>query len=276
MSKNEKHLDHCYQTLTVRDLMWTWGHRINGSYGTTDEDSNYGIPGWIDTSPYRAAQVLGVPNIIMLMRPTKINEAAEVRALRRIVWEVKLEEDFDFSRDLLGVVELQKQYKNIEGIILDDFTSTQVARGVEPELLGKLRYALQTVLIHPLSIWATVYTMNLDHRTVKDCLSYLDVIYLCCWDAKDLPRLENNFKKCEKLAQGRPIVLGLYMWDYCGRHELTVDLMKFQCNQARTWLRQKRIAGMVFMPSGLAEKDFEAVTYVREWIKEVGSQPLWK
>lgn len=274
----------------IGDFLWTWGHRIDGYYGASDRierklckelygmknpDMNYGIPGKIYTSPFMGARALGVPNIVMTDKPPCEREAREIRALRRVVWSVWLEKNFDFSNDLEAVIKLQRKYKNIEGIILDDFSSSEVARGATVAVLKKLRYVLQTTSVPPLSVWATVYSMNLDSRVLRECLNYFDVLYFCVWDARDIPALEKHMQKYERLGGGRPIVFGLYMWDYVGRQELSVDLMKFQCATALRWLREKRIAGLVFMPSGLAEKDFAAVQYTRDWIREIKHQPAW-
>ncbi len=45
-------------------------------------------------------------------------------------------------------------------------------------------------------------------------------------DAKDLPALAENLARCEQLAPGKPIILGIYLYDYGSNRPMPLDRLK--------------------------------------------------
>jgi hypothetical protein len=109
----------------------------------------------------------------------------------------------------------------------------------------------------------------------QEHLAACDVVTFWTWAARNLPDLERNFAKAEALAPHAKKVLGCYMWDYGGGGKtIPVEQMKFQCELGLRWLKEGRIAGMIFLASCICDMGLEAVEWSRRWIREVGDGPL--
>ncbi|MSO21727.1 MAG: hypothetical protein EXQ58_00430 [Acidobacteria bacterium] len=102
----------------------------------------------------------------------------------------------------------------------------------------------------------------------------MNVVNLWTWVGKELWSLEANFKKAEELAGGKPIVMGLYLWDFGANRSLSLDLMEHQCTVSLNLLKQRRLSGIVFLSSAVCGLGLESVEWVRSWIQKVGAQTL--
>jgi hypothetical protein len=122
-----------------------------------------------------------------------------------------------------------------------------------------------------LDLWVVLYTHQLD-APVAEHLKRCDVVTLWTWKAQELPQLQTNLERAERLAPGKRIVLGCYLWDYGTRKPMPVDAMRAQCEQGLRWLEQGRIEGMIFLASCIADLELEAVEWTRAWIREVGGR----
>ena len=124
-----------------------------------------------------------------------------------------------------------------------------------------------------LDIGVTLYTHQLDPR-IRPHLECCDVVSLWTWKAQDLKKLEQNFALAKSLAQGKQLRLGCYMWDFGAKKPMPVELMRKQCEFGLEQLRRNNISGMIFLASNICDLDLEAVEWSRQWIAEVGSEPL--
>jgi hypothetical protein len=70
------------------------------------------------------------------------------------------------------------------------------------------------------------------------------------------------------MSPGKQRVLGCYMWDYGTGHPMPVELMQRQVELGAQWLREGRIAGMIFLASCICDLELEAVEWTRRWIAE--------
>ncbi len=252
----------------LKERMWAWAHKSD-----PEVFEQYGLRGVNPVSsmdPVVGADYLGLSNILMILPPAE-NDAEKVASFRRVVWQLRFGEDFSFEEELTVILGLSKKYSNIEGVILDDLTSIEICRrGMKPDTLARLCRHLHSNP-RPLSLWGVLYTMNFDIPGLSDYMSLLDVVTLWTWDANDLYNLEANFRQCEKIVKGKPIMLGLYLYDYPGKRPMPLDLMKFQCDCALSLLREERIIGVNFEPTnGITDLGFESVEWLRDWINQVG------
>jgi hypothetical protein len=162
--------------------------------------------------------------------------------------------------------------------MLDDFFgSEQSAQGddrtvLPSEKLRELRDRM-TVAGRRLDLWAVLYEHQLE-RPLAPYLELLDLVSLWTWDAGKLPGLESNLERLEKVAPRCGRVLGCYLWDYGKKEPMPLDLMRHQCEVGLGWLRQGRIAGMIFLASCLCDLELEAVEWTRNWLEQVGEQRL--
>jgi hypothetical protein len=118
-----------------------------------------------------------------------------------------------------------------------------------------------------------IYTTQLSPRA-KAHLEIADQAVMFTWRPADLAQLEENLSKLEKLVQDKPILLGCYLFDFDVHQPIPLDAMKNQAALGLKWLKEGRIAGMVFLASPVVDLDLEAVKWTRRWIAEVGNEKL--
>jgi hypothetical protein len=142
-----------------------------------------------------------------------------------------------------------------------------------PSVLADLSFALHTQP-RPLSLWGVVYTMSFDIPNLREYLAFLDVIHLWVWHARDLPRLDEHLDRCAALSGGKPINLGLYLHDWGDRRPMPLDLMEFQCEQARRYLHDRRIVGATFLSTSVLDVGLATPAWTRDWIRQVRDEEL--
>ncbi len=124
-----------------------------------------------------------------------------------------------------------------------------------------------------LPITAVVYVRQIS-QWLKPYLDEVDQVSLWTWRPADLDRMTENLTALEKLIPGKPVLLGCYMYDFDQRRPLTVERMKMQVETGYRWLREGRVAGMIFLATPNMDVDLEAVEWTRKWIRRVGDEEL--
>ena len=135
-------------------------------------------------------------------------------------------------------------------------------------LLGQRRYRGKK-----LPITAVVYVRQISPR-LKPYLDEVDQVSLWTWRPADLDHLEQNLTTLERLIPGKSVLLGCYMYDFDQPKPLPVERMRKQVDLGCRWLREGRIAGMIFLATPNVDVGLEAVEWTRKWIAQVGDQPL--
>ena len=70
------------------------------------------------------------------------------------------------------------------------------------------------------------------------------------------------------------MLLGCYMYDFDQRRPISVERMRMQIETGYRWLREGRVAGLIFLATPNVDVDLEAVEWVRDWITRVGHEEL--
>ncbi len=259
----------------VRDILWVWGNPEMA------EPGQHTAASFAQAGPAERATILGVPNIIMagLGLPHDDREAerltGEVAHCPRLIWEVSTDSGesqlpFVYEETIGRVRRIAGQYPQIEGILLDDMSSVGIDHGFKPEHIREVRRLLGPDHSQ-LKIWGVLYTMNFNREGIDKYIQELDVISLWTWHAKDVADLEKNVAHCERLYPDKPIVLGLYMYDYGDGRRMPMELLEQQCRTALELAEQGRVRGIVFLT---INNDADAISWVADWIASVGDQPL--
>jgi hypothetical protein len=102
-------------------------------------------------------------------------------------------------------------------------------------------------------------------------MSELDVVLLAEWHADNIVNLEESVGRCERLAPGKPIVLGLYLYDYGKNRRIPQDLLERQCDIALKLAHAGRVEGIEFTT---ITNDEEAVRWTGDWVRRVGNKKL--
>lgn len=261
----------------VRDRLWLWGHPTGSHDYLTSEFAGKQS----QFTPARAAEYMGIPNLLMVVfggkpEPPFDATARELESLKRVVWSIVGDAGSyrnNQKTDLDEVVSLAERFPNITGAIMDDFFNSsakddeKIAR-YSVEDLADFRAKLHAAT-RKLDLWVVFYDHELD-LPVSRHLDQCDVIAFWTWNADNLSKLEENFAKAEKVAVGKRIVLGCYMWDYGTGKPMPLDTMKYQCETGLKLLKEGRIEGMIFLASCICDLGLEAVEWTRNWIQEVG------
>ncbi len=268
------------QPRTVRDLMWVWGNPEMAKQGphTTATFAKAGCA--------ERARLLDVPNIVVAGHgvPTGNEQAdaiaREVAVAPRQVWEIGPDGGLDgdgnrpfvYTKRLAQVRRLVDRYPQFEGVLIDDMSTLAIDKGFKPEHIRDIRQALDGKYA-AVKVWGVLYTMNFNRPEIDKYIEELDGIQLWTWHAKDLVNLEENVAHCERKYPGKPIVLGLYLYNYgidTGR-PMPRKLLEQQCETALRLAHAGRVQGIVFLT---INDDPEAVQWTADWIKRVGDQKL--
>ncbi len=261
---------------TIRDLFWVWATPERATPG------DHTLATFAEASAPQRAALLGTPNVLMAGRGIPNDrqlakaETESVKHASRLVWEIMPDGDeeyrnkFDYKQRVAQIAELQTDYPNIEAVLLDDMTSVAVDKGFKPEHIHAVKKLLAAGR-KPLDVWGVFYTMNFHRPNINAYIEPLDVINLWTWHAKDVADLEKNVAYCEKHFPGKPIMLGLYLYDYGGGRPMPRDLMELQAATALKLAHEGRIAGIVLLT---INNDEATLKWTADWIQRVGDQKL--
>jgi len=261
---------------TVRDILWVWG------MPKPDMPGEPTLADFLTASPAQKAALLGVSNIVMAGSGLPDDEelgqqqTKDVSGLGRLVWETRpdgkgIGPPFVYSERLAQVRKLAAKYPQIQGVLLDDMSTGKIARGFKAEHIRHMRKLLAGSK-PAMKVWGVVYSMSFGREGLTQCIQELDVINLWVWHAKDLTKLEEYIDILETKFPGKPIVLGLYLYDYGNGRRIPQDLLELQFNTALKLARAGRIQGIVVLLT--LHNDTEATTWTADWIKRVGDQEI--
>jgi hypothetical protein len=170
----------------------------------------------------------------------------------------------DVSDEKSGTLESLGSCPNLEGVIIDDF-SNNLAK-YPPESLAAMHRRLKA-RGENLQLYTVVYTRDLE-QDFKPYLPSIDVVSLWIWESKDLPDLDRHLERCRKVFPGKPIVLGLYVYEYPKAEFVPMDLVQFEFRKARDYSRRGLIAGYQVLGSYFTkELETPQARWVRGFIK---------
>ncbi|MCP4640899.1 MAG: DUF1080 domain-containing protein [bacterium] len=259
----------------VRDALWAWGNPEMAEEGAHTHAT------FAQACPAERARLLGTPNIIMAGHGLPRDDAAaaaltkEVGHAPRLVWEVATDDEgedapFVYAKTIARLRGLAGQYPQIEGVLLDDMSTTGINRGFKPEHIGEIRNLLGD-LHEQVKVWGVVYTMNLDLKGIAGYMNELDAITLAVWHAKDLANLDANVARVREMAPGKPIMLCLYLYDYGEGRRMPLDILEKQCATALRMLHAGDIDEILFVT---IDNDEDAVSWAADWVRKVGGQEV--
>jgi hypothetical protein len=259
----------------VGDILWVWGNPEMGVAGTHSAFT------FAEASPSERAQLLGTPNIIMagMGLPDDDNESAkltqEVSHAPRLVWEIAPDTHegavpFSYDQTVARVRQLAASHPQIEGVLLDDMTSVAIDKGFEPGHIRRIRELLGDTN-DQVKVWGVVYTMNLGRDNIDAYLAELDVINLWTWHAKDIPQIRKHVEDLRAQFPEKPIVLGLYLYDYGDGRAMPLDVLAEQCETALELVRAGMVQDIVFLT---ITNDAATVGWAADWIEHVKDEPL--
>ncbi len=231
-------------------------------------------------TPEQYAEEYGIRNSFIVsyggnIQPPFDDFAKRFSVLREVKWSVLgdsssplPEAELGNTEDILAVID---KVDNISGAIVDDFFSPERMERFTPEVLKKIRAALNA---KGLDFWCVLYAnqLELDLEKYMDCF---DGVSFWFWTTPEHAHLEESLDKLFALAKDKPVMLGIYVWDWgTGGKPMEMSLFKRQLDLYFDFLRQKKIEGVVFCSSTLGDAPLETNKVLKEYIKLYGDEEI--
>jgi hypothetical protein len=217
----------------------------------------------------RGLSELGLDQAMMCgsLPPTE-EEYQPVGHCRNLLWEMSFEEGFSFSGSLEPIVKLHSDHPSVRGVLLDDFSSVEIAKGATPGVLRQMRAAMPDSL----DLWIVVYSMNLSIPNLAEYLEHVDGISFWFWKAGELGGMREKVDECRKLSGRKPLVMGLYFYDFGTQREMSLADMEAQMGTAVDLLREEKVSGLCFLSSSIMDVGLGTVEWTKGWIEEHGME----
>lgn len=238
-------------------------------------------------------------------KPVMDQWAISFESLKKVSWSAVGSSGSGGLKTLPDIISIAKSYSNFTGIYLDDFVKDRHRRpdkafagrpAMSEEELKTMRAQLAKVG-RPMEVWTTIYAYDLDPKhpeythcepPLVDSLKHFDVIVLWTWKSADLRDLEKNLARIEAVKpKETKIALGIYLWDYTGIDEakkadptyrfgkpVPLDLMEYQCELGRKWLKEGRVCDLVILGNTHLDIGIPSAPWMREWIRMHGDEKL--
>jgi len=266
---------------TLRDRLWMWGH----DSGVYDGPKGvYNIPLSAPISMADGIAYMGIPNVCVIRHGVADDEYNnQFKDVKRIAWTLSMGSNTSCQALKKYVFGLRDTMPNLTGYYLDDFfrfgDKPGFDRNSETEpapaalSLDELKQLHDETLAYKrrLDLAIVLYTHQLC-PAIKPYMKYADTVSLWIWSGSDIQRIEENFKKYRALVPDKPTLLGIYMWDFGGKKELSTAFMGKQLDYAHTLYKQGQIEGLIFHCTPLCNKNLAAVEYAKNWIAEHGDE----
>lgn len=256
----------------LADKLWNWGH-LEGSH------NGYGFDSAM--TPEQFAEEFGIRNAFMVsyggnICPPFDEKAKRFSGLREIKWSVLGDASTPMPEDRLGftnaVIDAAQVSANITGGIVDDFFSPKRMERFTPEVLKEIKATLNA---KGLDFWCVLYDLNLDMDLEKymDCF---DGITFWIWESKNVVNRESYLEKVFALAKDKPVMCGMYLWDYSGhaKCEIPSEVFEGQLSHYFELIREKKIDGIIFCSSTIGDADLETNRILKRYVAEFGAEEI--
>ena len=253
----------------LNDYFWIWGHPTNSLY------NHYGITKESDCSPVDGAKYLGAKNVYFVPMYKPFDRAIETERAKDfngVMWSI--EDVRLFPEKLNAVISLSKVYKNIKGIIFDDFFNCENTYNnylnYSLEMLNEYKEKLHA---QGLEMWVVLYTKifrrELDLDTVKKYVDVFDGVSLWFWDEDEvMESYDDCINVLFDIAPTQKKMLGCYLYDFGGEKSAKATVVLKQLNSAKELIKQNKIDGVILHTNAIITEDYiEAVDACKKWLE---------
>ena len=126
-----------------------------------------------------------------------------------------------------------------------------------------------------LDFWCVLYNYQLDFDLEKylDCF---DGVTFWIWGCDKIANMEEYLSKLFARTKDKPVMLGVYLWDYVDLGKQPMDSVAFEKQLARYFdlLEEKRIEGVIFCSSTVGDADLETNRILKKYIQERGQTEI--
>jgi len=231
--------------------------------------------------------------------------AISFESLKKVSWSAVGSSGSGGLKTLPDIVSMAKTYPHVTSVYLDDFVKDPVKQpdgrkvgkpAMTEAELKSMREQLGQVG-RPMEVWTTIYSREFDPKNADyhDCepplvesLKHFDVLVFWTWKSEELKDLEKNLALLEAMKpKSCRIALGIYLWDYTGVDETKksdptyrfgkptpLDLMELQCGLGLKWLKEGRVSDLVILGNTHLDIGAPSAPWMRQWVKQHGSEKL--
>jgi len=259
----------------LQDRLWMWGHDPGDYDGPKGV---YNIPLSAPMSMADGIKSMGIPNVCVIRGGTPNEEyRKQFKEVKRIAWNLSGGSNKSYYALKKYVFGLRDTMPNLTGYYLDDFfhgggnseavpapaaLSMEEMKQLHEETIAYKRRLDLAVVLYPHQLCPAI----------KPVMKHVDTVSLWIWSGSDIQKIEANFKKYRSLVPDKPTLLGIYMWDFGGKKELSKDFMIKQLDYAYRLYKEGQIEGLIFHCTPLCNKGLAAVDYARDWIARHGKE----
>jgi len=209
---------------------------------------------------------------IMYFDSSDAKALGKLRDFRKVICSVTDEPDKMEGR-ALELSEISLKFPNVVGGIIDDLSSQFISPsgryyGLSPEKLGRIRKALRK--FNPaLKLYGVLYTMNFD-LDLTDYMPHIDVVSLWVWqNLRDLKNLDTYLEQSPRIFPDKPILLGLYMFDFPSGALMPMGLLKFEFNKTVQYIEEEKIVGFQILGRYLrSDLGSEQARWIKNFLEE--------
>ena len=267
--------------MKVRDKLWLFASRAHDDdiWLAGCEDVRAGAKSRI--TPAEGAAMLGIENIIMISSdgipvPFSVDAYGYMESfakMKNVWWSSCGSAGCRAGNEEEFIVELSKKYPNLKGAFFDDFLHNDKDPKECLEILKKSRETLDKADRY-LEMWGTCYVVLAD--MFKDPIYYehLDGITIWNWDTDTIPEMDTYLETYEKIVPDKPKMLGMYIYNYPQRKNVSDELMQMQCEKGLKWLLEGRIEGIIFLTNCTMGVGLPSEKWLRNWIDRVGDMEI--
>lgn len=273
----------CGEGETLRDCVWLWGHESGQIDGPK---SAWGLPPFkVYYHQAQACRDFGVPNLCCIRWDMPKKDFRDSLAgLRRVTFPASSTKGDarSYSRLLNWDFDVAREMPNMVGIDFDDFFRAAKAPQPTAYTVDELKdirrraaafgrpFELRVIAYELLFLRGTGHSHARENPAAElsPYFEQFDKIMFWVWMGRNIKKLPTWFDELRKVSCGKPILLGLYLWDFGGtKKELLDEDMKFQLDFALEKWKTGEIDGVVFLATSICNRDFAAVRMAREWIR---------
>ncbi len=260
--------------MKLRDKFWLWGHpegRYNHEYGNEKESR---------MTPMEACLYLGISNTFMVPVGRQVDRRQynkSFKTLKGVGWECyKAGENPEIVEPLIAEA---ADFDNINCVVFDDFVREGKFRNIPVENLWKIHDRLQTNGIRPLDMWMVLYTFEFGIKPEQDAdfMKYIepfDGITMWTWKESDVHLIPEKFEILKKMATGKKIMFGCYLYNFGEQKQATGEAVKWQLDWYLEKIRSGEADGVILHTNTMADLDYEAYDAACEWMELHGDEEI--
>lgn len=254
------------------DKLWNWGH-LEGSHNEYTKMN-------CNMTPEGFAEEYGIKNSFIIsyggnIQPPFDEFAKRFSVLKEVKWSVLGDASTPLPEAELGntqdVIDALEVSGNITGGIVDDFFSPERMERFTPEVLMKIKKALNA---KGLDFWCVLYDfqLNMDLDKYIDCF---DGITFWIWEYDNIANMESYIEKLFDIAKGKPVMLGMYLWSYSKKKgPMDISLFEKQLQHYFRLLISKKIEGVIYCSSTIGDADLETNRMLKKYINMYGDTQI--